>query len=203
MFDWQGKDETIIQMLQSGAALKDVARELGCTYKALVSHCCVRGIHVKKDGTREYQIVRCFFYNCDKFNGDIVAAICDKYDSTPDEVNELVERETAAVVDAYARRRSYKWAAVDLLERYEVKPSDEFMRRALKWSGRLEELKAALDPPQPADAIFVPDPDGVYCGFWLTEEQAIRLAEIRCKIRCRGNGNVFHRSRIGDYFKIK
>ena len=43
---------------------------------------------------------------------------------------------------------------------------------------------------QPANAIHVEDPDGVYPGFWLTPEQAITLAEIRVKKRLHGNGDV-------------
>lgn len=39
---------------------------------------------------------------------------------------------------------------------------------------------------QPANAIHVEDPDGVYPGFWLTPEQALTLAEIRVTKRLTG-----------------
>ena len=39
---------------------------------------------------------------------------------------------------------------------------------------------------QPSNAVHVPDPDGVYPGFWLTPEQALELGKIRVKHRLEG-----------------
>lgn len=39
---------------------------------------------------------------------------------------------------------------------------------------------------QPANAVRVEDPDGVYPGFWLEPEAAMRLAEIRVAKRITG-----------------
>ena len=39
---------------------------------------------------------------------------------------------------------------------------------------------------QPANAIHVEDPDGVYPGFWLEPDAAMRLARIRVTKRITG-----------------
>ena len=185
-------------MLESGAKLRDIATDTGVAYKTLTAH--LRAVGYRR-GTLEYQIVRCYFHNCDKFSGDIVTAICDRYELTPEELKELIERETATVVECYKVQRSFQRTRAALVDRYGVKPSDQFIHGVLERFG--VDVLISPEPTQPEDAVFVPDPNGVYCGFWLTEEQAIRLAEIRYKIRCRGNGNVFHVSKIGEYLKNK
>lgn len=41
---------------------------------------------------------------------------------------------------------------------------------------------------QPPNAIHVPDPEGIYPGFWLTPEQAVTLGELRVYHRLHGGG---------------
>ena len=50
---------------------------------------------------------------------------------------------------------------------------------------------------QPPDAVHVPDPEGKYPGFWLTEEQAIELAKIRIHHRLHGGGASDSNCRTG------
>lgn len=52
---------------------------------------------------------------------------------------------------------------------------------------------------QPPNAIHVPDPDGVYPGFWLTPEQAEELAKLRIRHRLNGGGASQTNCRIGIF----
>ena len=47
-------------------------------------------------------------------------------------------------------------------------------------------LLDTVEPPP--EAIHVPDPDGVYPGFWLTPEQALMVGQFRVKHRIEGSG---------------
>ena len=47
-------------------------------------------------------------------------------------------------------------------------------------------LLDTVEPPP--EAIHVPDPEGVYPGFWLTPDQALMVGQFRVKHRIEGSG---------------
>lgn len=214
-YDWNVLEPKIKEMLQSNMTYKEISEQLDIPFFSLAMAMSQKGItrtnvvgcvynRTADPVSKTYAMVNSLMRKIRKNKevNEAIDEVCVYYNVDPDELCEACNEEIDAVVRCYMVQRSYKRTAQELVTRYGCKPCNDFICNAIYFSG-CPKISVTPDPPQPADAIFVPDPDGVYCGFWLTEDQAIRLAEIRCKIRCRGNGNAWHRSRIGDYFKIK
>ena len=198
-YNWELLEPKIIELMQSNKTIKEIASALDISFHSINYYLAKRNLR-RTDvvGVRTNKTCYKPKNNCnivDSFlaiikNGATIDAaideICIRYNVDPEEVCELVNQEIATVSQCYAIVRSQERLREELTVRYGFKPTARFIANTLYFSNK-SKFVIPPEPPQPADAIFVPDPDGVYCGFWLTEEQAIRLAEIRCQIRLVGD----------------